>query len=61
MIAWNVFLNNKLIDTVFFTEDCDGEYIVKSLVDHDRYHPNILVQKRSNTVKIKYPVFKYFC
>jgi hypothetical protein len=45
--AWNVYLNGKKIDTVFYTSDCDAEYVRKSLIDHDGYDPNITV-RRSN-------------
>ena len=49
--AWNVYLNGKLIDTVFYNTHCDGgakitaEEVKKSLVDHDGYNPAIVVRK----------------
>ena len=45
MNAWNVYLHGKLIDTVFFTRDCDVEYIRKSLINHDGYNDAIVVLK----------------
>ena len=45
MIAWDVFLNRRIIDTVFYTDDCDAEYVRTSLIGHDGYHPNIRVRK----------------
>jgi hypothetical protein len=35
MIAWKVYLNNKLINTVYFDESCNKDYIKKSLIEHD--------------------------
>lgn len=44
-MSWDVILNGKVIDTVWFTKDCDADYIRRSLIDHDGYHPNITVRK----------------
>ena len=44
-MTWNVYLRGKLIDTVFYTPDCDAEYVRTSLINHDGYHPAILVRK----------------
>ena len=41
--AWDVYLDGKLLDTVWFDEDCDSEYVRNALVDHDGYHPGIVV------------------
>ena len=43
--AWNVTLNGKHIDTVFFDADCDADYVYRSLVNHDGYNPGIKVRK----------------
>lgn len=43
--AWNVYLNGKWIDTVFYTPDCDREYVKSSLVNHDGYNPNITLRR----------------
>lgn len=45
MVAWNVYLNNRLIDTVFYMANCDREYIRKGLINHDGYDPRIKVCK----------------
>lgn len=44
-VAWNVYLSGKLIDTVFYTEDCDAEYVRESLINHDCYNARITVRK----------------
>jgi hypothetical protein len=46
MKEWDVILNGKVIDTVFFNEDCDAEYVRQSLVDHDGYDPEIEVKEQ---------------
>ena len=49
MIAYNVYLRGKLIDTVFWNSHCDGgakitaEDVKKSLINHDGYNPDIKV------------------
>ena len=43
MIAWNVYLHGKRIETVYYTADCDRDYVRKSLIEHDGYHHNILL------------------
>lgn len=44
-IAWNVYLGTRLIDTVFYTTDCDADYVRRSLIDHDGYDYRIIVRK----------------
>ena len=46
MIAWLVFRKNKQVTTVFFTADCDAEYVRTSLINHDNYWPDIYVVRR---------------
>lgn len=41
--AWEVQRGIHLIDTVFFTPDCDAEYVRKSLIEHDGYPTDIRV------------------
>jgi hypothetical protein len=36
-----------IVDTVFYTADCDAEYVRKSLINHDGFSPNIVVVKDS--------------
>ena len=40
---WNIYLQGKLIDSVWYTKDCTADYVKKSLVEHDGYHPSIVV------------------
>lgn len=48
-VAWNVYWKDsslkgyKLLDTVFFDEDCDKEYVYDSLVNHDGYPTDIKI------------------
>ena len=44
MKAWNVCLNGKIIDTVFYDDDSDAEEVRRSLIDHDGYDPEITVR-----------------
>ena len=50
-IPWDVYLDGKKIDTVFYTVRADGgavqtaEDVKRSLVDHDGYSPTIVVKK----------------
>lgn len=45
--AWNVYLNGKLIDTVFYDKDCDADYVRRGLIEHDGYNPAITVRKNN--------------
>ena len=45
MTNWNIYLGKKLIDSVYYTKDCDADYVRRSLINHDGYHPNITVRK----------------
>jgi len=45
MTGWNVWLNGKLIDKVFYVDGFSSEEVKESLVDHDAYNPNIKVRK----------------
>ena len=44
-VCWYVYLSRRLIDKVFYTEECGEEYVRNSLIDHDGYHPRIQVRK----------------
>jgi hypothetical protein len=48
--AFNVYLRGKLIDTVFYPPNAsvDCEEVRRSLVNHDGYHPAIVVRRRSS-------------
>jgi hypothetical protein len=43
--AYDVYLNNKLIDTVFQSGPSTPEEVKKSLINHDGYDPGIVVKK----------------
>jgi hypothetical protein len=49
-IAWDVIKvingKHKVVDTVFYTPDCDATYVYKSLVEHDGYDPTIAVRRQ---------------
>ena len=45
MTWWLVTLNGKWVDEVSYTADCDAEYVRRSLIDHDGYHPLIEVRR----------------
>ena len=42
---WNVSLNRKNIDTVFYNADIPKEDVKQSLINHDGYNPNIRLNK----------------
>lgn len=49
MTAWNVYRprpynTDRWIDTVFYTKDCDAEYVRQSLINHDGYPFDIVVK-----------------
>jgi len=45
LIAWDVWLNGRCVNTVWFNPDCDADYVRDSLVNHDGYDPDIEVRK----------------
>jgi len=45
MQAWNVFLDGNLIDTVWFQDDLNQDWILDALINHDHYDPDINVAK----------------
>lgn len=46
-IGWNVYLDDELIDTVFYDADCDEDYVKRGLINHDGYDPRIEVTKET--------------
>jgi hypothetical protein len=44
MKAWDVIRNGKVIDTVFYTKDCDLWYVRNTLINHDGYPVDIIVR-----------------
>lgn len=49
--AWNVYLHNRKIDTVFFTKVCSKELIKDSLINIDGYDKRIKVYKSKKSYK----------
>ena len=47
MQAFNVYLKNKRIDTIFYSKSTkvDREEVRQSLINHDGYEPDIVVTK----------------
>jgi len=46
MIKWNIYLNNRVIDSVFFLSlSCGKDYIYDSLVNHDGFDSRIIVRR----------------
>jgi hypothetical protein len=41
MIAWSIYLGSNWLDCVYFNDDCDRDYVYRSLVDHDGFSPEI--------------------
>ncbi len=48
MVEWEVYINNKLVDTVFFVEGCDTLYVRGSLISHDGYPSNTVVIRKND-------------
>ena len=53
MKAWDVYKHTQEevyygpsdpIDTVFYDDDCDAEYVRRGLIEHDGYDPSISVR-----------------
>lgn len=44
MKTWNVYVNGKLYDTVFFQSALTSEEVKRSLILHDNYPFNITVK-----------------
>jgi len=45
MIAWNVYIEGRLLTTVFYNETCDAEYVRTTLINHDGYPSHIKVRR----------------
>lgn len=43
-MQWDVYRNSKLIDRVWFTKNCDLQYVRDSLINHDGYPVDIVVK-----------------
>ena len=44
--AWNIYLRGELLDTVFYNSDCDEDYVLRGLIEHDGFDPDIEVRLR---------------
>lgn len=49
MTAWDVIIENEdgedeVIDTVFYDDNCDADYVHRGLIDHDGYDSRISVR-----------------
>ena len=42
--AWDVFLHGKKIDTVYFAPEINAFDVIKSLVEHNNYDPDIVIR-----------------
>ena len=42
---WNVYLNGKKIDSVFYDADLDADYVKDGLINHDNYNSRINVRR----------------
>ena len=50
MHAWKVIdARGREIDTVFYSADCDEDYVRRSLIDHDGYAYGISVRRSGYT------------
>ena len=56
-IGWNVFLNEELIDTVWFDSRMEAEEVKRSLVGHDGYDAMIVVCRDAEGPKKKFRVY----
>lgn len=45
MQSWNVYLGGTCVETVYFSKDCDVEYVKYSLVSRDGFDPAITVKR----------------
>jgi hypothetical protein len=45
MNGWDVYVGRRCIDTVFYTVDCDAEYVRTSLINTDGYPHDIVVRR----------------
>ena len=45
MTAWNIYLHNRKVDTVFYSTICERNYVYYSLVQHDGLDARIKVRK----------------
>ncbi len=44
MRFWDVYLDGNLVDSVQYAGNCDEEYVLRTLVEHDGYNSEISVK-----------------
>jgi hypothetical protein len=44
-VKWNIYLGGEYITAVWYDQDCSEEYVLRTLIEHDDYHPDIEVRK----------------
>jgi hypothetical protein len=47
MCKWFVYLDGHWINSVFYDDDCDGDYVRDGLINHDGMPDNIQVRKEN--------------
>jgi len=52
MKAWDVLKGGGRINTVFFTEGLDADYVRRALIDHDGYDPRITVREGTGPAEV---------
>lgn len=45
MTGWDVYLDGKCIDKVFFNDNLDEDYVKDSLINHDGYDSTITLER----------------
>ncbi len=59
MTGWNVYgtkpgtNKRQFLDTVFYDDKCDAEYVRRGLIDHDGYPSDITVRRQVKPTKEK--------
>lgn len=48
-VAYDVFLYEKEIDTIFYSLAEPADEVRRSLINHDGYHPLIVVKRRNRS------------
>jgi hypothetical protein len=43
--GWNIYLNGKLMDRVWFDSDMGYDEVKRALIDHDGLNPSIQIRK----------------
>lgn len=60
MQAWNVKLGRKIIDKVFYDDNCDKEWVKACLINHDGYDAAIIVTKVRRKLKSEWELQSNF-